>query len=137
MKNLILAGRLPYVATAIFALAAFMAGRATAPQPAPHFAVAEKSGVILEAIMTQSAPNEAAIVKQVQGVLDRYAGAGYAVIDVARDDRGGMAVAALPAGSIDVTAELRAALRLPPLPMADASTGTPRGAAPAARETVR
>jgi hypothetical protein len=133
MKQFVLAGRVPYLATLVLAATGFILGRATVPQPRIHFAVAEKGAVVLEALFGQQEPDEAQVTKVLQHVLDRYADAGYAVIDVSKDEQGGMAVAALPPDAIDITQELRRALRLvPPLAAASASTDTHTDGAEAA-----
>ena len=115
MKKIILAGNLPYFAVALLCCAAFFVGQSTTQLPHDKFALAEKSAVILQAVLDR--PSESAetfeheIGQPIIKVLQRYADQGYTVLDSAKDEQGNFAVIAMPATSINITEELRAAIK--------------------------
>lgn len=113
----VLAGNVPYVAVAILCAGSFMGGRVSQP-PRDKVALVEKGAVLLEAILEHrdATPQQMAdqISRPIRDVLNRYVAQGYTVIDVSKDDHGYMEVAAYPSDAIDITDELRAAVRLPP-----------------------
>jgi hypothetical protein len=111
-------GNLPYLVVAGLSAAMFMAGRASSNQHL-RVAVAEKSAVVMQAVLENPQMSRAQLDEQVKApimkVMQRYAAAGYAVIEAGADEAGGYSVLALPVGSVDITAELRAAANLPTL----------------------
>ena len=126
----LLAGNLPYLAAIILGAGAFYAGRTSAPRQ-DRVAVVEKGSVVMEAILTHqdrtSAELEREVKQPVLEVLRKYAAAGYTVIDTSRDEAGNMAVAALPTDVIDITAEMRAAVRAAATHAASVPTVITRG----------
>lgn len=114
MKKYLLAGNLPYLAVAILCGVAFYAGHATVEQNG-KFAIAEKSAVILQAVLDRPAESPETFAREVAQpiieVLKRYADQGYTVLDSAKDEQGNYALIAMPKSSIDITTELRAAIK--------------------------
>jgi hypothetical protein len=112
-KGLLLAGELPYLAALILCGGAFAAGQHTI-KPRDRVAVAEKSAIVLEALLARPNTTEREIDTQLRkpiiAVFKRYAEAGYTVIDAAKDEAGNLTVVALPADAIDITPELRRAV---------------------------
>jgi hypothetical protein len=107
-------GGLVYLGMAIIAACSFMAGRSTV-MPRDKVAIAEKSGLVLEALLSHpsSTPEEidAQLRRPILGVFNKYAALGYTVIDAGKDEQGNLAVVAVPANAIDITPELRAAVK--------------------------
>ena len=140
MKTALLGGNVPYLAVLILGAGAFFAGRATV-HPHDKIAVAEKGAVVMEAVLQHpnATPQEIhegiARLGQVRApivrVLEHYANDGYAVIDVSKDEQGYMAVAAVPASTVDITAELRAAVGLSANETGPAATRVPSAASSA------
>jgi hypothetical protein len=99
---------------AIIAACSFMAGRSTVI-PRDKVAIAEKSALVLEALLSHpsSTPEEidAQLRQPILAVFNRYAALGYTVIDAGKDEQGNLAVVAVPADAIDITPELRAAVK--------------------------
>ena len=116
-KKLILAGELPYIAVLAFAITGFYAGQQF-KNDAPKVAIAERSAVILEAVLERHGDTQETlqneITQPVLNVLKRYADLGYVVIDTSRDDAGNYSVAALPADAINITDVLRQAVKKKP-----------------------
>jgi hypothetical protein len=135
MKRWLFAGELPFLAVLIIAAVAFVIGRGSV-QPHDRVAVVEQGALVLEAVLSRPDASPEDLESQVRApilqVLQKYADAGYTVLDVSRDDAGRMAVAALPAQSTDITAEMRAAMHLPPI----AATAAASAAAPTAASTA-
>jgi hypothetical protein len=127
-----LAGNVPYSAVLILVAGAFFAGRATV-HPHDRIAVAEKGAVVMEAVLQRPKATPEEIDRQVREpivrLLEQFANDGYAVIDVSKDEQGYMAVAAVPAGTIDITPELRSAVGLP---VSEPTPPAPSASAPAA-----
>jgi hypothetical protein len=105
---------LVYMGVAIIAACSFMAGRSTVI-PRDKVAIAEKSALVLEALLSHpsSTPEEidAQLRQPILAVFNRYAALGYTVIDAGKDEQGNLAVVAVPADAIDITPELRAAVK--------------------------
>lgn len=115
MRNILLAGNVPYIAVLVLIGGAFFLGMNIKEEPIPRIAVAEKGAVILEAVLDH--PNrsperlEEEVKKPIVNVLNRYAEQGFAVIDVSKDESGNMQVAALPKDTLDITPLLRVAIK--------------------------
>ncbi len=111
--KILAAGSLPYSALIILLALAFYAGRESAPA-SPKVLIAERSRVILEAVMDrQDLPREKVILEvldPLKAVLAKYQAQGYVVLDTARDENGNFSVAALPDGARDITPELQKAV---------------------------
>ena len=109
----LLAGNLPYLAAVILCAGAFYAGRVNTSQR-NRVALVEKGAIITEALLANPERSQVEIDAQIRApilaVLRKYAEAGYAVIDTSKDESGRMAVVALPADAVDITAEMRAAI---------------------------
>ena len=130
-----LAGNLPYLAAAILCAGAFYAGRMDTPQR-NRVALVEKGAIVTEALLANPERSQGEIDAQIKApiltILRKYADAGYAVIDTSKDEAGRMAVVALPADAVDITAEMRAAItaagpqRTGPAPTAPTSSSTTR-----------
>lgn len=112
----LLVGNVPFLAVAILAACAFYAGRISA-NASPRLAIAEKGAVVMDAVLQHPDATPEQLERQVRKpiltVLQKYQAAGYTVIDASRDERGLMAVATVPAGTVDITPELRRAVGLP------------------------
>lgn len=84
------------------------------PTATGKYLVAEKSAIILQAVFErQGLPDEEMekqIGKPILAVLKKYADQGYVVIDAAKDEQGNLSIAAMPNGTRDISAELRAAI---------------------------
>ncbi|KGC70067.1 hypothetical protein DP57_6068 [Burkholderia pseudomallei] len=120
MKGILTGGKVPYSVLCLLSFAVYSigyrAGHETA-KPAPRVAIAEKGAVVLEAALNHptSTPAQlkALIADPIAAVLRRYDTQGFVVIDTSRNDQGDMTVATLPAQTLDITNELRAAVHLP------------------------
>ncbi|WP_148046457.1 hypothetical protein [Ralstonia pseudosolanacearum] len=132
MSATVPANRLPYSVVILLCVIAYLVGHQTAA-PAKNIAVAEKGAVVLEAALSRPGVTEAQMKAQVAepilSILRRYQERGYMVIDTSRNEQGDMTVAALPANTLDITNELRAAVNLPaqqPAPALAPATNAPR-----------
>lgn len=100
----------------------------------PKVAFAEKSAVVIKALLTRNDLDKNAVDAQIKqpilAVIKRYVEQGYVVIDSGRDENGMMAVSGIPKGAIDITPELYAALKLQTQP-----NGNPATAAPVAQKS--
>lgn len=116
MKGFMTAGSVPYSVVLMLSLAVYLMGHQTA-KPAPRIAVAEKSAVILEAALNDPSASQEKLKQQVavpiRAVIGRYEKAGFVVVNTSRNDQGDITLDALPADTIDITNELRAAVHLP------------------------
>lgn len=79
-------------------------------------AIAEQTAVVIDAALDRPGLDKEALEQQIQrpiqSVLNKYAELGYLVVDVSKDDQGGMTIAALPTtNAIDITDELSAAIK--------------------------
>lgn len=114
MKKYILAGNLPYLVMVILCTAAFVLGQATV-EPTGKFAIAEKGSIVLQAVLDRPSEPPETISREVAQpiieILKRYADQGYTVIDTTKDDQGNYALIALPKNAIDISEELRAAIK--------------------------
>jgi hypothetical protein len=117
MKGIVTAGSVPYSVVVMLGLALYLMGHQSAKQP-PRIAVAEKGAVILEAALANPTATgekmKQMVTVPIRDVMRRYEQAGYVVINTSRNDEGDMTVDALPADTVDITGELRAAVHLPP-----------------------
>ncbi|NHR07798.1 hypothetical protein HA052_21645 [Chromobacterium haemolyticum] len=113
MKKYILAGNIPYFGVIILCAISFYLGKTEVPTG--KYAIVEKGAVIFDAVMNRPGMDEATLNKEVSqpilAVLKKYSDEGYVVIDTGRDERGNMHIAALPGSTIDITSELRAAVK--------------------------
>lgn len=124
IKDILLSGDLPYVAALVFMAAGFYAG-AEYKTDAPKVVIAERGAVILEAVLDRHDADPELLEKEislpVMSVLKKYADLGFVVIDSSKDEAGHYMVAALPADTKDITAELREAIQKPQPPTKAAS----------------
>ena len=111
------AGNVPFLAVAIVCAGAFAAGRATV-KPHDRIAITEQGAIVLEAVLARGNVDAAQIDREIRApltaVLEKYASDGYAVIDVSRNEQGLMGVSAVPRDAIDISDEMRRAVKLPP-----------------------
>ena len=110
------AGNVPFLAVAIVSAGAFAAGRATV-KPHDRIAIAEQGAIVLEAVLARGNADAAQLHRDIgapiAAVLEKYASDGYAVIDVSRNEQGLMGVSAVPRDAIDISDEIRRAVKLP------------------------
>ncbi|KWK68769.1 hypothetical protein [Burkholderia ubonensis] len=142
MKGILTGGKVPYSVLCLLSFAVYSigyrAGHETA-KPAPRIAIAEKGAVVLEAALSHPtatpAQLKALITDPISTVLRRYDAQGFVVVDTSRNDQGDMTVTALPAETLDITNELRAAVHLPQQkPIAvDGASSVPAGSGKPAR----
>lgn len=92
----------------------YAGGQFNSTVPNGRYLVADKNAVILAAVLERNSTDakalEAEIAQPVLRVMKRYTDEGYVIIDGAKDERGNFTVAALPAGTRDITQELAAAV---------------------------
>lgn len=92
----------------------YAGGKLNSVTPNGKYVVADKNAVILSAVLDRNSTDvnalRADIAQPVMQVMRRYADEGYVVIDGARDERGNLTIAALPADTRDITKELTAAI---------------------------
>ena len=127
LLTVLTAGDVSYAVVAVLCLVAFLTGRmwvdspnAEVPNPGgkagPPIVLVEKSALVMQAVLERPQLSRAEIEQQIaqpiREVLQRYTARGYVVVDVARDEAGGFAVAALPEGAADITPEVREALNM-------------------------
>lgn len=120
MKGFLTGGKIPYSVACLLSFAVYtigyQAGHQTA-KPAPRVAIAEKGAVVLEAALSHptATPTQmkAVIADPINSVIQRYLTQGFVIIDTSRNDQGEMTVTALPADTLDITNDLRAAAQLP------------------------
>jgi hypothetical protein len=106
--------------------AGFLLGQQSARQTKPKLALIDRTGLTLEAVMklrsegvsADEAAVQANVIAPAQAVLRQLVSEGYIVVDSMRDDQGAHLILALPEGAENKSAELRAALKLSPLPSA-------------------
>lgn len=114
MKQIFLAGNVPYFAVMILIGGAFFLGLHLKEEPA-RIAIAEKGAVILEAVLDRPSLSpeqlDEEVKKPIVNVLNHYAAQGFVVIDVSKDENGNMQVAALPRAAVDITPLLRSAIK--------------------------
>lgn len=117
LRRIFMAG-VPLFAVVFLCGVCYYAGTQTnMPKAKGLYVTADKSSVILDAVLdsrnedVSEADLKLKIVGPVLGVLQRYASAGYVVVETGRDERGNMIVAAIPPGTRDITAELAAAVK--------------------------
>ena len=131
----LLGGRLPYWVVLGIAASMFGAGRMSVNKQVP-VALAEQSAVLMRVVLDHPELGATQIERQVRApirdILQRYGQQGYMVVDVATNDAGGYGLLALPAGSIDITGELLAAVQTS---TAAATTSAASAVAPAASAT--
>ena len=127
LLTVLTAGDVSYAVVAVLCLVAFLTGRmwvdspnAEVPNPGgkagPPIVLVEKSALVMQAVLERPQLSRAEIEQQIaqpiRAVLQRYTARGYVVVDVAREEAGGFAVAALPDGAADITPEVREALNM-------------------------
>jgi hypothetical protein len=124
LKRFFMAG-VPLFAVIFLCGVCYYAGTHTNAQRASgQYVTADKSTVILDAVLDSRNENaseadlKAKIVTPVLGVLQKYASAGYVVVETGKDERGNMIVAAIPPGTRDITHELAAAVKAAAKPAA-------------------
>jgi hypothetical protein len=82
--------------------------------PNGKYLLADKNAVIVNAVLTRDSTDaetlRTEVAKPVLNVLRRYTDLGYVVIESSRDDQGNHLVAAVPAGTRDITHELELAI---------------------------
>lgn len=92
----------------------YAGGKLNGTTPNGKYLVADKNAVILQAVLERDSTDaqalKAEITQPIVQIMQRYTEQGYVVIDGGRDEHGNMTVAALPAGTRDITAELAAAV---------------------------
>lgn len=114
MKKIFFAGELPYVLVLLIAATSFYFGRLSI-NPYLKLATAEKGAVILEAMMSNPTRSKEQIESQIRQpllkLLEHYQNAGYLVVDVTKDEQGFMSISAVPSDAIDITSEMKAALK--------------------------
>ena len=125
LLTVLTAGDVSYAVVAVLCLVAFLTGRmwvdspnAELPNPGgnagPPIVLVEKSALVMQAVLDRPQLSPAEIEQQIaqpiRAVLQRYTARGYAVVDIAREEAGGYAIAALPDGAADITPEVREAL---------------------------
>lgn len=92
----------------------YAGGKLNSVTPNGKYLVADKNAVILQAVMERDSTDaqalKAEITQPILGVMRRYTDQGYVIIDGARDEHGNLTVAALPADTRDISAELAAAI---------------------------
>jgi hypothetical protein len=92
----------------------YAGGKLNSVTPNGRYLVADKNAVILAAVLERDSTDaealRAQITQPVLRVMRHYADQGYVIIDGARDERGNLTIAALPAGTRDITNELAAAV---------------------------
>jgi len=135
MNKYIFAGNVPYLAVALLIATAFYLGLETSnltAKPAPKVAFAEKGAAILEVVLAHQDISPAALDEQVKkpilAVIKRYVDKGYLVIDSSRDENGNMYIDGVPEGAINITSDIRAALKLPETTKTVAQTSSNTGA---------
>jgi hypothetical protein len=92
----------------------YAGGKLGSVPPNGKYLVADKNAVILSAVLERNSTDveglRAEIAQPVMQVMRRYTDQGYVIIDGARDERGNLTIAALPADTRDITKELAAAI---------------------------
>lgn len=110
----LMAGNMPYMAVVPLCAVFFALGVHWTSAP-PRIALVERGAVVLEAVLAMPGATNEQLQSQIEAptkaVLQKYHDAGYLVIDTSRDDAGRLAVAAVPESAIDITDELRIAIR--------------------------
>ena len=127
LLTVLTAGDVSYAVVAVLCLVAFLTGRMWVDSPnaemaipggnaSPPIVLVEKSALVMQAVLERPQLSRAEIEQQIaqpiRAVLQRYTARGYVVVDVAREEAGGFAVAALPEGAADITPEVREALNM-------------------------
>ena len=110
----LLVGELPLAAVLIFCAGAFVAGQRSV-HPRDKVAIAEKGAIVLESVLAQPDASkediETRLRRPILSVFKKYADQGYTVLDASKDEAGNLAVVAISPDALDITAELRQAVR--------------------------
>ena len=113
--NALLAGNVPFLVVLILCGAAFIFGKTFQPAQ-PHVAIVEKGAVILDAVLASPDKSRSELMQTVQTpilkLLQGYSDRGFVVIDVSKSADGSMSVVALPKDVLDLTPEIREAVRV-------------------------
>lgn len=92
----------------------YAGGKLNSVTPNGKYLVADKNAVILAAVMERDSTDaeklKAEITQPILQVMRRYTDQGYVIIEGGRDERGNLAIAALPPDTRDITKELAAAI---------------------------
>lgn len=115
-------GNMPFFAVLILCATSFYLGQHIL-KPTLKIATFEKGALLLDAVLTKQDAHPEMPIQQLKneintpllGILKKYQAMGYVVVDTSLNDRGFMEIDALPQNAIDITAEARLALDLPPL----------------------
>jgi hypothetical protein len=114
MKKYFLAGNLPYICLLIACAMAFFLGQKSVDQVG-KYVVAERGAIVLQAVLDRSSEQPDAVVKEISprilAVLQKYANLGYVVIDADKDENGNFAIAAAPHSTLDISQEIRDAVK--------------------------
>ena len=121
MTKFIFSGNVPYLACLILSTFGFYAGyeyAKTVVKPnIPKIAMAERGALITEAVLTRqdisSNVLDEQVTKPINAVVNNYMNKGYLVIDSSKNEDGSYFVMGLPANAIDITSEIRTAIKLP------------------------
>ncbi|MFC5510401.1 hypothetical protein ACFPOU_04565 [Massilia jejuensis] len=105
----------PALAIAFLCAACFYAGgKFSSVTPNGKYLVADKNAVILAAVLERDSTDaqtlNAEVAQPILQVMKQYTDQGYVIVDGARDAHGNLTIAALPAGTRDITKELAAAV---------------------------
>jgi hypothetical protein len=120
MKNIFFKGNVPYLAVLILIAVSFYTGFEISnvlAQKKPKVAFAGKGATITEALLSTTTSTreevDKEITKPIVSVIKKYIDNGYLVIDSSLNQNGAMEITGIPKGAIDITNELRAAVKLP------------------------
>ena len=109
------AGEVSYLTVLILGGIFFYLGSLWHSAPTGKYAIADKGLVIFEAIQDRPTESEeqlaTEITKPILAVLEKYRSKGYVVIDASRDEKGNMSISALPGSAINITDEMRKAVK--------------------------
>ena len=91
-----------------------VAGEASASETKVRIAVAERQAIIFDHALDFPSmgadERQRKLIDPILSVLQKYAQAGYLVVDALKDESGAYFVSALPYQALDITQELRAAI---------------------------
>jgi hypothetical protein len=108
-------GLVPMLLVAGLCAGSFYAGGVfNSVTPNGKYLLADKNAVIVNAVLTRDSTDAETlrtdVAQPILNVLRRYTDLGYVVIESSRDEQGNHLVAAIPAGTRDITHELELAI---------------------------
>ena len=119
--DFIFAGNIPYMAVVILCALSVYCGIEyqkyiqSHQKVIPKIAIAEKTAIILQAAISRQDLSDESLTRDIKqpilSVIKRYTDKGYLVIDSSQNDDGTYTVTGLPEGALNITNEMKNAIK--------------------------